>query len=805
MKKKLLAIILCLVLCLTAVPQPVKAQEETKLSYVALGDSISTGYLLDEPETEGFAAHVAKDTYNLTNLSKNGNTTDGILEQLKVEDVSLAVENADIITITCGGNDLMNALYVAIADAYNDAKGTNFTGDDVKKELVDGSSTDMSFGFAELNILLSVINTFTESDSFKAAHSSYTASMFGENGVVDQILDINPDVTIVFITQYNPYIVFKSDMIYSNLYKGIEAGVCELNKTITENATSGGYLVADAYTAFAESEVNLCNASTGNGSSNLDFHPNKAGHEVIASVVKATLAEGLAEDFTVEISYDDSVGTVTGTGSYSEGSQVTLVATPSQYYVFAGWYDGDGELVSGDASYTFQIEENVSYRAVFVPKNMISVRTTLYDSKGEYATGGETYEDGELDKDIILLGEPVTLDTGDYPESITVDDKKYIFVGYMTAVETSPTESITIPIAPAFDQQEEYGSWMQNYADGIRAVYLLEDEEASDDVIYVPIMGNDKVVRVDTRIKNNMAIVEYDEADNLNPIFDIGDDIELHPVIIDLSGLSGIDVSIARVELPVELVEEVSKEANSQDSNIEGLRIEFPGKTATEFDSEALRGLTAQAVGDDITISIQEADKDKLTAPQKDFIGDRPAYDVTVTSDGQAISQIGGEISIEIPYELRNGELAENLVVYYVSDNGVTQEHRTLYDKTARRVITFTGHFSVYVIGYKADTTNEPNNTEAPVTAGEKDNTEVPALTGGENNTEAPSSAGGNGAQAPSVAQPQDNTPALTAANDTAPTTGDNSNVTMCIIILLLSGGLALTLALYDRKRKNLI
>lgn len=780
MKKKLLAILLCLVLCLTAVPQPAKAQEEIKLSYVALGDSISTGYLLENPESEGFAALVAKDTYNLTNLSKNGNTAEGIIGQLETEEVSLAVENADIISITCGGNDLMNALYDAIADSYNDAKGTDFTGDDVKKELVDGSSTDMSFGFAELNILLGVINTFTESDAFKAAHSSYIDNMFGEGGVVYKILEINPDVTIIFITQYNPYIVFKSDMIYSNLYKGIEAGVCELNKTISENATSGGHLVADAYTAFAQSNENLCNASTGNGSSNLDFHPNKAGHEVIADVVRSALGADISESFTVEVSYDDSMGTVTGDGSYADGSQVTLAATPSLYYIFTGWYDEDKEFVSGDASYTFQIEDNVSYSAVFEPERVVSVRPTIYDSEEEYINWGETYEGEELDKDIILLGEPVTLDTEDFPESITVDDKKYKFVGYMTAVDTSPTESITIPAVPVSSQQEEYGAWMQNYADGIRAVYLLEDEEASDDVIYVPIMGNDKVVRVDTRIKNNMAIVEYDEADNLNPIFDIGDDIELHPVIIDLSGLSGIDVSITGVELPVELVEEVSKETNSRDSNIDGLRIEFPGQTATEFDSEALRGLASQAVGDDITVSIQEADKDKLTAPQKHFIGDRPAYDATVTSDGQVISQIGGEISIEIPYELRDGELAENLVVYYVSDNGETQEHRTLYDKEASRIITFTGHFSVYVIGYKADTTNEPNNTEALVTTGEVNNTEAPTST-----------------------QTSNNTQASVATGEITPSTGDNSNMTMCIIILLVSGGLAL--ALCERKRKNLI
>ena len=91
------------------------------LVYLALGDSISTGYGLAEGE-KGFADIVAEEMgYTLINRAINGNTSVGILAQMKDPLVLADVKQADVITITCGGNDLMGMLFQAIADAYNAA------------------------------------------------------------------------------------------------------------------------------------------------------------------------------------------------------------------------------------------------------------------------------------------------------------------------------------------------------------------------------------------------------------------------------------------------------------------------------------------------------------------------------------------------------------------------------------------------------------------------------------------------------------------------------------------------------------
>ncbi len=58
-------------------------------------------------------------------------------------------------------------------------------------------------------------------------------------------------------------------------------------------------------------------------------------------------------------------GSVTGAGDYASGSTVKLEAAPSSGYYFLGWYDGNGKVLSTDATYSFTIQNNVSIRAQF--------------------------------------------------------------------------------------------------------------------------------------------------------------------------------------------------------------------------------------------------------------------------------------------------------------------------------------------------------------------------------------------------------------------------------------------------------
>ena len=80
MRKRILSTLLALCLALSLLPASALAAGGEQKSYVALGDSITTGYGLTENET-GFAKQVADSNgYTLTNLAQDGATSTDLLE-----------------------------------------------------------------------------------------------------------------------------------------------------------------------------------------------------------------------------------------------------------------------------------------------------------------------------------------------------------------------------------------------------------------------------------------------------------------------------------------------------------------------------------------------------------------------------------------------------------------------------------------------------------------------------------------------------------------------------------------------------
>ncbi|WP_226566604.1 GDSL-type esterase/lipase family protein [Bacillus stratosphericus] len=85
-------------------------------SYVAIGDSLTVGVgarLFGGGFAERYAAMVEKKLHSPVKLSvyaKSGLTTEEILQRFKLSEVRRAIAQADIITITGCGNDLVQAV-----------------------------------------------------------------------------------------------------------------------------------------------------------------------------------------------------------------------------------------------------------------------------------------------------------------------------------------------------------------------------------------------------------------------------------------------------------------------------------------------------------------------------------------------------------------------------------------------------------------------------------------------------------------------------------------------------------------------
>lgn len=279
MKKRLISLCMVLVLCLSLLPITVLAAGN---SYVALGDSITTGYGLGGEQS--FAEIVAAEKgYTLNDtLATDGATSGDLLDVVQDTKNAAILANADLITITIGGNDLMNALYEYLAaESGKDV--------DTIKAMLTGGTADIT----ALGELVPLLSDFADSNEAKAALSTFTVNLTAIMGAIKQA---NPDVILLVTTQYNPYsylakaygsIVTQAQTISDAFDQGVSA----LNTAIRLAVGSNGTVV-DVYDAFEDAVAenqNPCNPSA--LPLNLDFHPNAYGHELIAAAIADKLPE----------------------------------------------------------------------------------------------------------------------------------------------------------------------------------------------------------------------------------------------------------------------------------------------------------------------------------------------------------------------------------------------------------------------------------------------------------------------------------------------------------------------------------
>jgi len=111
------------------------------------------------------------------------------------------------------------------------------------------------------------------------------------------------------------------------------------------------------------------------------------------------VGEYTPQNYTVSIVVDpdNSYGTVSGAGTYQEGTLVTVTAVPSEGYVFARWLTPNGTTVSTSPTYTFVITRNEYFAAHFE----VAPEITYYDVSlsqnpniGATLTGNGTYAAG---------------------------------------------------------------------------------------------------------------------------------------------------------------------------------------------------------------------------------------------------------------------------------------------------------------------------------------------------------------------------------------------------------------------------
>ena len=511
MRKRLLALAAALCMALCMMPA---VSADTPTQYLALGDSITTGYK-DETSTvdKPFADQIAEENgLALTNLAAVGETTTSLLARLynPTPELGFAVLNADVITLTIGGNDMMDALYGYVYTEYNKLYPDQMTQEEVKEFIIDGDPELLKFA-------ADVLDGFMTSPEALAAVNTFRTNF---QTIITGLKDANPDVQIVVATQYNPYTYLKASVhaagdnfatvpqvaqalaMVDTVYASFEQALGLLNGDLkTAAEVSGYYTVADVYTAFASSGADLCNASyTLNPMTfaikfNLDFHPNQAGHDLIAKTFSdvlyptraavtpasadfGSLSEGYTapdpveftitnagvnelQNVTVELSSNDFVLDAASVGATIAAGGTALFTVAPKADLAAGTYEA---AVTVKADGIDPITRTVSFE----------VTSELFALTVENGTGGGSY----AENDVVEI-------TANAPESgmrfagWTCDDESVVIAnkGAETTTVTMPAKAVTV--------KANYEAIVYTILEGDKGVA----ESGSDDTLTVRASG----------------------------------------------------------------------------------------------------------------------------------------------------------------------------------------------------------------------------------------------------------------------------------------------------------------------------
>ena len=307
MKRIISLVILILITASFTFALQIHADGESK-KYFALGDSIAYGYGLTNPDKNTYAAQIAlKYSLSLSNLAVNGATSADMLSTITN---TPSIKNAELITISIGGNDIISNRSMFISKALLD----KFTSSGMTKEAAISSIKLISalIPVDEFYFNLDDVNFDTiESDIekiYKTMEKNLTES-------ITLLRNNNPDAVIILQTLYNPY-------INNSVYKiaGMDVGelidpfIKRTNEIYAEvsNALPNDFSIAD-----------VASGMTGHTEyfyKNWDFHPAQKGHDYMAEIIG---------DAYISLSKNDSETTSPTTKATTEPSAVTAATTVS--------------------------------------------------------------------------------------------------------------------------------------------------------------------------------------------------------------------------------------------------------------------------------------------------------------------------------------------------------------------------------------------------------------------------------------------------------------------------------------------
>ena len=139
--------------------------------------------------------------------------------------------------------------------------------------------------------------------------------------------------------------------------------------------------------------------------------------------------------------------------------------------------------------------------------------------------------------------------------------------------------------------------------------------------------------------------------------------------------------------------------------------VDHRDKTEATVDSTVLKGAGAielkeasitfnddakDVLSGDVVISATADTAAERSINNEKVPADAKVYDITMTSDGSGVSELGGTVTVCVPYELKEGEDPESVFIYYINDK---DELEIITARYSNGFAYFeTTHFSYYTV-----------------------------------------------------------------------------------------------------------
>ncbi len=274
-KKLLTLLIAVLILIFSAFPA-FSAKEPEELHLSVLGDSIASGYGLEDIH-QCYASLISDEkNYTLSNDAVPGHTTSDLLWVVCHEEIAReGLQKADLVIISIGGNDLLHLL-----------------------------------GNADTATLLDILSKGGESQYVKAAMESAQEKLLYS---CMEIRSINPDAPIILQTQYNSLYAHNQYKQFASLADKLAPVFAQIIAYVSQEVSN--IYTADIYTAFdnyykKNQDYSIIQAD--------GIHPSEKGHALIAQVIlkeidsleEAGLVPKAAKQYYL-LGDPDATGTVT--------------------------------------------------------------------------------------------------------------------------------------------------------------------------------------------------------------------------------------------------------------------------------------------------------------------------------------------------------------------------------------------------------------------------------------------------------------------------------------------------------------